>query len=74
MCLWEEATSSTDHRGLWGGDAQTLRQDAGVVGGARAVPQQLPVVQVLEGPEPLVLALANYFEDLEREDGCFGGF
>lgn len=32
-------TNATHHWGLWGGDTETLRQDTGVVGGARTVPQ-----------------------------------
>lgn len=54
----------TDHRSFWRSDAKTLRQDTGVVGGSRTVPQQLPVVQLLEGTEALALALPPNLEDL----------
>lgn len=57
----------THHWSLWGGDAEALGHYTRVVGGARAVPQQLTVVQLFEGTVTLVLPLSAYFEDLKGE-------
>lgn len=57
---------NTHHWGLRRGDAKTLREDAGVVGGPGAVPQQLPIVQLLKGLEALAFSLAVDFEDLNH--------
>lgn len=57
----------THHWSLWRGDAKTLRHYTRVVGGARAVPQQLPVVQFFEWTVTLVLPFSAYFEHLKVE-------
>ena len=54
----------THHRSLWRGDTKTLRQDTSVVGGTRTVPEQLTIVQLLEGTVTLMLPLSNNLEDL----------
>lgn len=54
----------THHWGLWRSNTKTLRQDSSIVRGARTVPQQLAIVQLLEGTVPLVLSLSDNFEDL----------
>lgn len=64
--FWSPA-NITYHRSLWGCNTKTLRHDTSVVGGARAVPQQLAIVKLLERTEPLVLSLTNNFEDLQRD-------
>lgn len=55
---------ATHHWSLWWGNTETLRHYTRIVGGARAVPQQLPIVQLFERAVTLVLPLSSYFEDL----------
>lgn len=63
----QQLISPTHHWGFWRGNAKTLRQDTSVVGGARTVPQQLAIVQLLEGTVPLALSLSTDFEDLKTQ-------
>lgn len=63
-------TENTHHWGFRRSDAETLRHDAGVVCCARAVPQQLSVVKLLEGTEALALSFSANFEDLKNKKKC----
>lgn len=59
----------TYHRSFRRSYPQTLREDAGEVGGAGAVPQQLAVVELLEGLVTLALSLTLNPEDLQFTRG-----
>ncbi len=66
----------TRHGGLGRGDPQALGQDARVVGQPGPVPQQLPVVELLERLVTLLLALAlhnKHVLDAEPVLGVRGG-
>lgn len=56
--------SATYHRCFRWGYPQTLRQDACKVGGPGSVPQQPPIVKLLEGLVALALSLTLYLKDL----------
>lgn len=56
--------SATYHRCFRWGYPQTLRQDARKVGGPGSVPQQPPIVKLLEGLVALALSLTLYLKDL----------
>lgn len=59
----------TYHRSFRRSYPQTLRQDPSEVGGAGAVPQQLAVVELLEGLVTLALPFTLNPEDLQFRRG-----